>query len=128
MIKDTLWQWITKLEVVCRLTCTYLVRTSEKIARKRHRDQGVEYHLSRWHEQGRLSKHAVGSLKAYHVPTGKPGVRGNLSHDLLAGLTAAKLYELPRKKARAAEVKLVRERMLNHWAADPRSGEPQPEE
>jgi glycosyltransferase involved in cell wall biosynthesis len=30
-------------------------------------------------------------------------------------LTAAKLYELPRKKARKAEVKLVRERLLKRW-------------
>jgi len=39
-------------------------------------------------------------------------------------LTAAKLYELPRKKARKEEVRLVRERMLKRWAADPRSPEP----
>ena len=43
-------------------------------------------------------------------------------------LTAAKLYELPRRKARAAEVKLVRERLLKRWDADPRSPEPPPEE
>jgi len=36
-------------------------------------------------------------------------------------LTAAKLWELPRKKSRAAEVKLVRERLLKRWAADDRS-------
>jgi len=36
-------------------------------------------------------------------------------------LTAAKLYELPRKKARKEEVRLMRERMLERWAADPRS-------
>jgi hypothetical protein len=36
-------------------------------------------------------------------------------------LTAAKLYELPRKKARKEEVRLVRERMLRRWAVDPRS-------
>ena len=42
-------------------------------------------------------------------------------------LTAAKLYELPRKKARAEEILLVRERMLRRWAADPRS-EVAPEE
>ena len=42
-------------------------------------------------------------------------------------LTAAKLYELPRKKARTEEVRLVRERMLKRWAADPRS-EVAPEE
>ena len=39
-------------------------------------------------------------------------------------LTAAKLYELPRKKARLEEVRLVRERMLKRWAADPRAAEP----
>jgi glycosyltransferase involved in cell wall biosynthesis len=39
-------------------------------------------------------------------------------------LTAAKLYELPRVKARAEEVRLVRERMLGRWAADPRSEAP----
>ncbi len=33
-------------------------------------------------------------------------------------LTAAKLYELPRKKSRAAEVKLVRERLLKRWGAE----------
>ena len=37
-------------------------------------------------------------------------------------LTAAKLYELPRKAARKEEVRLVRERMLERWSADPRSG------
>jgi hypothetical protein len=42
-------------------------------------------------------------------------------------LTAAKLYELPRKKARKEEVRLVRERMLKRWAADPRA-EPPPED
>jgi glycosyltransferase involved in cell wall biosynthesis len=36
-------------------------------------------------------------------------------------LTAAKLYELPRKKARAEGVRLMRERMLERWSADPRS-------
>ena len=36
-------------------------------------------------------------------------------------LTAAKLWELPRKKSRATEVKLVRERMLKRWDEDPRS-------
>ena len=36
-------------------------------------------------------------------------------------LTAAKLYELPRKKARTEEIRLVRERMLKRWNADPRS-------
>ncbi len=33
-------------------------------------------------------------------------------------LTAAKLWELPRKKARADEVTAVRERMLDRWRAD----------
>jgi glycosyltransferase involved in cell wall biosynthesis len=42
-------------------------------------------------------------------------------------LTAAKLYELPRAKARKEEVRLVRERMLKRWAADPRS-EPSPQD
>jgi hypothetical protein len=36
-------------------------------------------------------------------------------------LTAAKLYELPRQKARAEELRLVRERLLERWSADPRS-------
>ena len=36
-------------------------------------------------------------------------------------LTAAKLWELPRKKARAAEVELVRERLLKRWAEDDRN-------
>mgnify|MGYP001824976903 FL=1 len=36
-------------------------------------------------------------------------------------LAAAKLYELPRKKARREEIRLVRERMLKRWAVDPRS-------
>ena len=36
-------------------------------------------------------------------------------------LTAAKLYELPRKKARKEEIRLVRERMLKRWNADPRT-------
>jgi glycosyltransferase involved in cell wall biosynthesis len=36
-------------------------------------------------------------------------------------LTAAKLYELPRRKARAEEVRLLRERMLERWEADERS-------
>mgnify|MGYP001574636646 FL=1 len=40
-------------------------------------------------------------------------------------LTAAKLYELPRKKARKEEVRLVRERMLKRWVADPRSTAPE---
>ena len=39
-------------------------------------------------------------------------------------LTAAKLYELPRRKARAAEVTLVRERLLARWDDDPRSRPP----
>ena len=39
-------------------------------------------------------------------------------------LTAAKLYELPRVKSRAAEVKLVRERLLKRWGDDPRSSAP----
>ena len=39
-------------------------------------------------------------------------------------LTAAKLYELPRVKSRAAEVKLVRERLLKRWGNDPRSSAP----
>jgi hypothetical protein len=92
MIANELWAWIRKLEVVCRLTCTYLVRQPAQIAVKRGRDQGIEYHLSRWHKQGRLSKHAVRPFVAYYLPSGKPGIRGNLAHDLLAGLAAAKLY------------------------------------
>jgi len=34
-------------------------------------------------------------------------------------LTAAKLFELPRRKARAAQVTAVRERLLQRWADDP---------
>jgi hypothetical protein len=92
MIRDELWAWIRKLEVVCRLSCTYLVRQPAQIARKRRRDQGIEYHLSRWHRQGRLARHAIKPFTAYYLPSGKPGIRGNLAHDLLAGLAAAKLY------------------------------------
>jgi hypothetical protein len=33
-------------------------------------------------------------------------------------LTAAKLWELPRQKARAEQVRLLRERMLGRWAED----------
>lgn len=40
-------------------------------------------------------------------------------------LTAAKLFELPRQKARTEEVRLVRERMLKRWAADSRSVAPE---
>lgn len=43
-------------------------------------------------------------------------------------LTAAKLFELPRREARAAQVTAVRDRLLRRWADDPRSTERQPEE
>lgn len=106
MIGIELWRWIKLVEVVCRLTCTYLVRRPGQIAGKRQRDQGVEYHLAGWYRQGRLRKRAVGPLAAYYLSSGKPGVRGNLAHDLYAGLAAAKLYAEIKGRAGA---ELVRE-------------------
>lgn len=92
MLKDRLWDRIRQVEVVCRLTLTYLVRDADVIPDKRRRDRGVEYWLSRWYREGALHKHRVGSRMAYYPPTGKRGIRANLPHDLLAGLAAAKLY------------------------------------
>lgn len=92
MLKDDLWDWIRLVEVVSRLTLTYLVRDPEQIAKYRQRDRGVEYWLTRWYKDGTLAKHPVYPYVAYYLPTGKPGIRGNLAHDLFASLAAAKLF------------------------------------
>ena len=46
---------------------------------------------------------------------GTMGLAVALTRTYYRVLTAAKLWELPRKKARAAEVELVRERLLQRW-------------
>jgi len=58
---------------------------------------------------------------------GTMGLAVAITRTFYRALTAAKLYELPRKKARAEEVRLVRERMLKRWGDDPRSTRPRTE-
>ena len=60
-------------------------------------------------------------LKGQGYRDGTLGLAVAITRTYYRVLTAAKLYELPRKKARKEEVRLVRERMLKRWAADPRS-------
>jgi glycosyltransferase involved in cell wall biosynthesis len=52
---------------------------------------------------------------------GTMGLAVALTRTYYRVLTAAKLYELPRKEARAERVRQVRERLLQRWSADPRS-------
>ena len=60
-------------------------------------------------------------IKGRGYRDGTMGLAVALTRSYYRILTAAKLWELPRKKSRAAEVKLVRERLLKRWEADPRS-------
>ena len=60
-------------------------------------------------------------IKGRGYRDGTMGLAVALTRTYYRVLTAAKLWELPRKKARAAEVKLVRERLLERWEADDRS-------
>ena len=57
---------------------------------------------------------------------GTMGLAVALTRTYYRVLTAAKLYELPRKQARAEDVRQVRERLLERWTADPRSSKAPP--
>lgn len=92
MIQDRLWEWVKRMEVVSRLTLSYLIREPTEIAKMHQRDQGVEYNLQRWVKTGKLNKLRIGNRTVYYLPSDKPGIRGNLEHDCLAGLAAAKLF------------------------------------
>jgi glycosyltransferase involved in cell wall biosynthesis len=59
---------------------------------------------------------------------GTMGLAVALTRTYYRVLTAAKLYELPRKQARAEDVRQVRERLLERWTADPRSSKAPPTE
>ncbi len=60
-------------------------------------------------------------IKGRGYRDGTMGLTVAITRTFYRVLTAAKLWELPRKKARAAEVMLLRERLLKRWESDPRS-------
>lgn len=115
MIQERLWELVEQFEVVSRLTLTYMVRAPEDLANKRRRDQGVEYNLQQWVRLGKLHKRPIGNLMAYYLPTGKPGIRGNLEHDCLAGLAAAKLYADLGGRVQVALVREAFEGLFPDW-------------
>jgi len=60
-------------------------------------------------------------LKGRGYRDGTMGLAVAITRTYYRFLTAAKLYELPRKKARQEEIRRLRERVLERWARDPRS-------
>lgn len=63
-------------------------------------------------------------IKGRGYRDGTMGLAVAITRTFYRVLTAAKLYELPRVKSRAAEVMQVRERLLRRWGSDPRSSAP----